>query len=339
MGCYGIGVTRLLGAAIEQNHDERGIIWPVAIAPFAVVICPIGWTAASQVRAAAEQLYADCWPPGVDVLLDDRGERPGAMFADWELIGVPHRVVLSDRGLKEGQAEYQGRRDAAATNVPVASCCEGPLAGAPHGVPGRATGAATAAGSADRRRRGAGRRPVRRSRSRWPIRCARRCRPPLRRAAAAAVRRHRARLVVPALAREMSDRLQAPQEARPHAHRVPQTVWYESKRRAGLETGLVLGLIQVESGFRKYAISSAGARGYMQVMPFWTRVIGDGDPRAVPHADQPALRLRDPAPLPGPRARRPVHGAGALQRQPRQAPNTRTRCWRAAPVARCLRRR
>ena len=98
-----------------------------------------------------------------------------------------------------------------------------------------------------------------------------------------------------------------------------QTVWYES-RRAGLDPGLVLGLIQVESNFRKFAVSGAGARGYMQVMPFWTRVIGDGDAeQAVPHADQPALRLRDPAPLHRSRTRRPVHGAGPLQRQPRQA--------------------
>jgi prolyl-tRNA synthetase len=117
MGCYGIGVTRLLGAAIEQNHDERGIVWPAAIAPFAVVICPIGYDRSADVRAAADKLHDDLQAAGIDVMLDDRGERPGAMFADWELIGVPHRVVLSDRGLKEGAAEYQGRRDAQATRV------------------------------------------------------------------------------------------------------------------------------------------------------------------------------------------------------------------------------
>ncbi|QIL81432.1 proline--tRNA ligase [Diaphorobacter sp. HDW4A] len=119
MGCYGIGVTRLPAAAIEQNHDERGIIWPDAIAPFTVVICPIGMDRNEEVKAAAEKLYVEFQTAGVDVLLDDRGERPGAMFADWELIGVPHRVVISDRGLKEGQLEYQGRRDAAATKVAV----------------------------------------------------------------------------------------------------------------------------------------------------------------------------------------------------------------------------
>ena len=120
MGCYGIGITRLPAAAIEQNNDERGIIWPDAIAPFTVVLCPIGMDRSAEVRQAAEALYAELLAAGVDVLLDDRGERPGAMFADWELIGVPHRVVISDRGLKDGQFEYQHRRDTAATKVPVA---------------------------------------------------------------------------------------------------------------------------------------------------------------------------------------------------------------------------
>ena len=111
MGCYGIGITRILGAAIEQNHDARGMIWPTSIAPFAVVICPIGYDRSPAVRAAADALHDDLVSVGIDVMLDDRGERPGAMFADWELIGTPHRIVLSDRGLKEGQVEYQGRRD------------------------------------------------------------------------------------------------------------------------------------------------------------------------------------------------------------------------------------
>ncbi|MEY2654242.1 MAG: hypothetical protein RLZZ524_1270 [Pseudomonadota bacterium] len=120
MGCYGIGVTRILGAAIEQNHDARGIIWPEAIAPFTVVICPIGYDRSAEVKAAADALHDELRDAGIDVLLDDRGERPGAMFADWELIGVPHRVVISDRGLKEGKVEAQGRRDEAATSVPAA---------------------------------------------------------------------------------------------------------------------------------------------------------------------------------------------------------------------------
>ncbi len=120
MGCYGIGVTRLPAAAIEQNHDERGIIWPDAIAPFTAVICPIGMDRSAEVKAAAEQLYQDLLAAGVDVILDDRGERPGAMFADWELIGVPHRITIGDRGLKEGHVEYQHRRDAAASKVSAA---------------------------------------------------------------------------------------------------------------------------------------------------------------------------------------------------------------------------
>ncbi|RJP69234.1 MAG: proline--tRNA ligase [Comamonadaceae bacterium] len=119
MGCYGIGITRLPAAAIEQNHDERGIIWPDALAPFTVVVCPIGMDRSPEVKAAAEQLHAELLAAGVDVMLDDRGERPGAMFADWELIGVPHRVTIGDRGLKAGQVEYQHRRDAAATQVAV----------------------------------------------------------------------------------------------------------------------------------------------------------------------------------------------------------------------------
>jgi prolyl-tRNA synthetase len=120
MGCYGIGITRLPAAAIEQNHDARGIIWPDALAPFTVVLCPISPDRFPEVKAAAETLYADLLAAGVDVILDDRGERPGAMFADWELIGVPHRVNIGDRGLKEGNVEYQHRRDAAATAVPLA---------------------------------------------------------------------------------------------------------------------------------------------------------------------------------------------------------------------------
>jgi prolyl-tRNA synthetase len=117
MGCYGIGVTRILGAAIEQGHDERGIVWPDAMAPFRVVICPIGYDRSDVVRNAALRLHDQLEALGVDTMLDDRGERPGAMFADWELIGVPHRVVVSERGLKEGQLEIQGRGDTAASKV------------------------------------------------------------------------------------------------------------------------------------------------------------------------------------------------------------------------------
>ena len=111
MGCYGIGVSRIVGAAIEQNFDERGITLPAQMAPFQLAICPIGWKKSEAVRAAAEALYAELSAAGYDVLLDDRDERPGVMFADMELIGIPHRITLGDRGLKDGKVEYQGRRD------------------------------------------------------------------------------------------------------------------------------------------------------------------------------------------------------------------------------------
>ncbi|KVP98466.1 proline--tRNA ligase [Burkholderia ubonensis] len=119
MGCYGVGITRILGAAIEQNFDDRGIIWPESIAPFEVVLCPMGYDRSDAVREATDKLYAELAAAGIDVILDDRGERPGVMFADWELIGVPHRLVIGERGLKEGKLEYQGRRDAEATLLPA----------------------------------------------------------------------------------------------------------------------------------------------------------------------------------------------------------------------------
>jgi prolyl-tRNA synthetase len=117
MGCYGIGITRLPAAAIEQNHDAKGIIWPDAIAPFTVVLCPISPDRFPEVKSASDALYADLISAGVDVILDDRNERPGVMFADWELIGVPHRITIGDRGLKEGHLEYQHRRDTESTKV------------------------------------------------------------------------------------------------------------------------------------------------------------------------------------------------------------------------------
>ena len=120
MGCYGIGITRIVAAAIEQNYDAKGIIWPLAMAPFSVAIAAVGYERSAEVKAAADKLHDELTALGVDVLLDDRGERPGVMFADLELIGIPHRITVGDRGLKEGMLEYQGRRDTAATKVPVA---------------------------------------------------------------------------------------------------------------------------------------------------------------------------------------------------------------------------
>ncbi len=117
MGCYGIGVSRIVGAAIEQGNDERGILFPQSIAPFELAIVPLGLKRSEAVREAAEALYTQMVAAGIDVVLDDRDERPGVMFADMELIGVPHRVVVSDRGLKEGMLEYQSRRDSAGTKI------------------------------------------------------------------------------------------------------------------------------------------------------------------------------------------------------------------------------
>jgi prolyl-tRNA synthetase len=117
MGCYGIGITRVVAAAIEQNHDGKGIIWPEPLAPFVVAIAAVGYDRSEAVRTAADRLHDELEAAGIEVLLDDRGERPGVMFADIELIGIPHRVTIGDRGLKEGEVEYQGRRDAGATPV------------------------------------------------------------------------------------------------------------------------------------------------------------------------------------------------------------------------------
>jgi prolyl-tRNA synthetase len=119
MGCYGIGVTRIVGAAIEQNHDQGGIALPAPIAPFEACIVPIGYGKSAAVRAAADALYAELAAAGVDVLLDDRDERPGVLFADMDLIGIPHRVVLGERGLAAGNAEYKGRRDDKPQEVPL----------------------------------------------------------------------------------------------------------------------------------------------------------------------------------------------------------------------------
>jgi len=120
MGCYGIGVSRIVAAAIEQNHDASGIIWPAAIAPFHIAVLPLGMDRSERVREAAEALYAELSAQGLDVLLDDRkGVRPGAMFADQELIGIPHRVVVSERGLDAGQYEYRSRRASANEMQPV----------------------------------------------------------------------------------------------------------------------------------------------------------------------------------------------------------------------------
>ncbi len=124
MGCYGIGVSRIVAAAIEQNFDERGMILPASIAPFQIALVPIGMNKSENVKNTVEKLYSELKAAGIDVLLDDRDERPGVMFADMELIGIPHRLVVGERGLKEGMLEYQGRRDAAAQAIPLQNALE-----------------------------------------------------------------------------------------------------------------------------------------------------------------------------------------------------------------------
>ncbi len=124
MGCYGIGISRIAAAAIEQNHDDKGIIWPRAIAPFEAVICPMNLHKSETVRNVAEKLYQELQASGVDVMLDDRDIRPGIMFADWELIGAPLRITIGDRGLKDGIVEIQTRRQAAADKIPVEQALE-----------------------------------------------------------------------------------------------------------------------------------------------------------------------------------------------------------------------
>ncbi|MBB5018327.1 prolyl-tRNA synthetase [Chitinivorax tropicus] len=120
MGCYGIGVSRIVGASIEQNFDEKGILFPAAMAPFVVAVVPVGYYRSEQVKEAADKLYAELLAAGVDAVLDDRDERPGVMFADMELIGIPHRITVGERGLKNGEIEYQARTDAAASTLPLA---------------------------------------------------------------------------------------------------------------------------------------------------------------------------------------------------------------------------
>lgn len=124
MGCYGIGISRIIAAAIEQNHDEKGIIWPVAMAPFQVVICCIGWSKSEAVQQKALALYEQLLEQGVEVILDDRDARPGSMFSDWELVGVPIRITIGDRGLKNGKAEVRLRREADSYDIDIDQAAE-----------------------------------------------------------------------------------------------------------------------------------------------------------------------------------------------------------------------
>ena len=119
MGCYGIGVTRIVAAAIEQNHDDNGIIWPEAIAPYQVILVPINYQKSLRVQETADALYQQFNAAGIDVLLDDRDARPGVKFADSELMGIPHRIVIGERGLAAGNLEYRHRRESESTEIPM----------------------------------------------------------------------------------------------------------------------------------------------------------------------------------------------------------------------------
>ena len=119
MGCYGMGISRIVAAAIEQNHDEKGIIWPETMAPFRVAIMPINMHKSYRVKEAAEKLYKELQNAGVEVLFDDRQERPGVIFADMELIGIPHQILIGERGLDKGVVEYKRRTDKESMDVPI----------------------------------------------------------------------------------------------------------------------------------------------------------------------------------------------------------------------------
>jgi prolyl-tRNA synthetase len=124
MGCYGVGVTRVVAAAIEQNHDENGIIWPASLAPFQIALVPLNYDKSEKVRNVADEIYTALQTAGIEVLLDDRKERPGVKFADMELMGLPHRLVISERGIEAGAYEYKGRRNSEKQDVSAAGIVE-----------------------------------------------------------------------------------------------------------------------------------------------------------------------------------------------------------------------
>ena len=269
MGCYGIGVTRIVAAAIEQNHDERGIIWPAPIAPFQVVLVPLNLHKSARVREVSDRLYEELTDAGIEVLYDDRDARPGVKFADAELLGIPHRVVVGERGLEAGRLEYRGRRDSSQHRVP--------------------------------RRRAHSRSCARASAAERPRRMAR-------------LRRLLVLLVLRAVAhRAHADQQRDPElqavvekaiaQAQCFTDQYDSAVWYTlmeprlrtagRRRRTSVSTSssrCIARLIAavkhgcrrgsswpsstVESRFDRWAVSSAGAVGLMQVMPFWPERLG-----------------------------------------------------------------
>ncbi len=309
---------------------------PRPMAPFAVVIAPVGYERSAAVRATADRLHDELESAGVEVLLDDRGERPGVMFADLELIGIPHRVTVGERGLNKGEVEYQDGARRRRPRVPAADAAVFVSAPSCNGAPAIMTACTAPRLSLSRRAR-----PLRaRARLRAFAATVAHAGAQVEEALAASVQNslHRSVSDYPAPHLEfatdvegwawladMSSRLAPKMPDWPTRRDFLITVQYEASR-AGLDPQLVLGIIQHESNFRKYAVSSAGARGYMQVMPFWVHLIGDAQHGPIHPAHEPALRLHDPALLPRSRERRPVSARSGATTAASGAPNIRLRC-------------
>jgi hypothetical protein len=306
MGCYGIGVTRIVAAAIEQNHDERGIIWPDPIAPFHVVLA-LNVHKSPQVREAADALYARAMRRRHRGAVRRSGRAPGVKFADAELLGIPHRLVVGERGLEAGTLEYRHRRATASEDLPLAarwpSCArawlaDGCAALAPLALLG---GGAWAADTA----------PPPQSD------------PQLRAVVQQAIDDTACftdqydsavwyKLMEPKLRRYVSDEAERLRSCRRCIARPT------GRRQRRCRPGLVLAVLDVESRFDRWAVSSAGAVGLMQVMPFWPERLGMRRYELVGVGQHPH-GLRDPALLPAGRAQRRAQRAGALQRQRRPA--------------------
>ena len=274
MGCYGIGVTRIVAAAIEQNHDERGIIWPDPIAPFHVVPRSAQPDKSPRVRAAADALYDELSEAGIEVLYDDRDARPGVKFADAELLGIPHRIVVGERGLEAGTLEYRHRRASESEDFPQHAALEFIRSRLQIAAP---TGTADGAWRCSWRSPGAARRS----------RCTARAAPAVPRSAIrsceAVVQQAISQaqcfadqydsavwytLMEPKLRRYVKDDTSGSRSCRPcTARRI-------AAARSVLPPGLVMAVLDVESGFDRWAVSNAGAVGLMQVMPFWPEQLG-----------------------------------------------------------------
>ena len=275
MGCYGIGVTRIVAAAIEQNHDERGIIWPEPIAPFQVVLVPLNLQKSPRVRSAADALYAELCAAGIDVLYDDRDARPGVKFADAELLGIPHRVVIGERGLDAGTLEYRHRRATDSEDFPQHAALEfirsrlqpAQLGANAHRSRGPAVAARLRAARAALPRPGP------------PAHAPAQRDPELREVVQQAISQAQCfadqydsavwyTLMEPKLRRYVKDDKERLE--------ILQTVYCEAHRSGAsvLPPGLIMAVLDVESGFDRWAVSSAGAVGLMQVMPFWPEQLG-----------------------------------------------------------------